>query len=324
MPNSIIYNLVKRDKFLLPKYYDYLCKLMMVKKYIFIGFVVLLGLSSCGKFEKFRKSASLPVKYKAALDYYKKKEFDKAGILLDEILPLMKGDSTQELATYYQAYCDFNLGNYTLANSHFKKFSEVFSRSEYAEEAIYMAAFSMYKDSPNYNLDQTGTLVALNETQSYLNNYPDTKFKEECNNIIKELRKKLERKAYEKAKLYYKTSPFNVMNLRSSVIEITNFQKEYPDSDYNEEMAYYKVIAQYSLAESTIESKQKERFTDASKFYLELVDKYPQSAYIKLTEDMYSKSLKQVERIAKLEADYKEALEKEKAGNSSKVATSPQ
>jgi hypothetical protein len=39
---------------------------------------------------------------------------------------------------------------------------------------------------------------------------------------------------------------------------------------------------------------------------------------------MYSKSLKQVERIAKLEADYKEALEKEKAGNSSKVATSPQ
>jgi outer membrane protein assembly factor BamD len=187
-----------------------------------------------------------------------------------------------------------------------------------------MAAYSMYKESPNYNLDQTGTLVAINETQSYLNNYPDTKFKEECNNIIKELRKKLERKAYEKAKLYYKTSPFNVMNLRSSVIEITNFQKEYPDSDYNEEMAYYKVIAQYSLAESTIESKQKERFTDASKFYLELVDKYPQSAYIKLTEDMYSKSLKQVERIAKLEADYKEALEKEKASNSSKVATSPQ
>ncbi len=296
---------------------------MKLKNYLFVGFIALLGLSSCGKFEKFRKSASLPMKYKAAVDYYKKKEFDKAGILFDEILPLMKGDSTQEMATYYQAYCDFHLGNYTLANSHFKKFYEVFSRSEYAEEAIYMSAFSLYKDSPNYNLDQTGTLTAINELQSYLNNYPDTKFKEECSNMIKELRKKLERKAYEKAKLYHKTSPFNISSLKSSVIEITNFQRDFPDSDYNEEMAYLKVLAQFDLANSTIESKQKERYSDASKFYLELVDKYPQSSYLKVAEKMFEKSNQEVDRIVKLEAEQKALLEKEKS-NTTKLSTSPQ
>jgi outer membrane protein assembly factor BamD len=263
------------------------------------------------------------VKYKAAVDYYKKKDFDKASILFDEILPLMKGDSTQEMATYYQAYCDFNLGNYTVANAHFKKFYEVFSRSEYAEEAIYMSAFSLYKDSPNYNLDQTGTLSAINELQSYLNNYPDTKFKDECSNMIKELRRKLERKAYEKAKLYHKTSPFNIASLKSSVIEITNFQRDFPDSDYNEEMAYLKVLAQFDLANSTIESKQKERYSDAAKFYLELVDKYPQSAFLKSAEKMYDKSNQEVERIAKLEAEQKALLEKEKS-NTSKLTTSPQ
>ena len=296
---------------------------MKLKNYIIVGFIALLGLSSCGKFEKFRKSASLPVKYKAAVDYYKKKDFDKASILFDEILPLMKGDSTQEMATYYQAYCDFNLGNYTVANAHFKKFYEVFSRSEYAEEAIYMSAFSLYKDSPNYNLDQTGTLSAINELQSYLNNYPDTKFKDECSNMIKELRRKLERKAYEKAKLYHKTSPFNIASLKSSVIEITNFQRDFPDSDYNEEMAYLKVLAQFDLANSTIESKQKERYSDAAKFYLELVDKYPQSAFLKSAEKMYDKSNQEVERIAKLEAEQKALLEKEKS-NTSKLTTSPQ
>ncbi len=296
---------------------------MKLKNYLLVGFIALLGLSSCGKFEKFRKSASLPMKYKAAVDYYKKKDFDKAGILFDEILPLMKGDSTQEMATYYQAYCDFNLGNYTLANAHFKKFYEVFSRSEYAEEAIYMSAYSLYKDSPNFNLDQTGTLTAINELQSYLNNYPDTKFKEECSNMIKELRKKLERKAYEKAKLYHQTSPFNIASLKSSVIEITNFQRDFPDSDYNEEMAYLKVLAQFDLANSTIESKQKERFSDASKFYLELVDKYPNSSYLKVAEKMYEKSNKEVERIAKLEAEQKALLEKEKS-NTGKLTTSPQ
>jgi outer membrane protein assembly factor BamD len=257
------------------------------------------------------------------MDYYKKKDFDKAGILFDEIMPLMKGDSTQELATFYQAYCDFNLGNYTLANTHFKKFSEVFSRSEYAEEAIYMSAYSLYKDSPNYNLDQTGTLAAINEIQSYLNNYPETKFRDDCTNIIKELRKKLEKKAFEKAKLYHKTSPFNIASLKSSVIEITNFQRDFPDSDYNEEMAYMKVLAQYDLAKSTIENKQKERFEEATKFYLELIDKYPQSAFLKDAERMYEQSNKEVERISKLEAEYKAMLEKEKS-NTSKVATGPQ
>jgi len=296
---------------------------MNLKKYILVGFVAVLGLSSCGKFEKFRKSADLPTKYKAAVNYYKKKDFSKAGILFDEIMPLMKGDSTQELATFYQAYCDFNLGSYTLASTHFKKFAEVFSRSEFAEEAIYMSAYSLYKDSPNFNLDQTGTLSAINEIQSYLNNYPETKFKDDCTNIIKELRKKLEKKAYEKAKLYYKTSPFNIASLKSSVIEITNFQRDFPDSDFSEEMAYMKVLAQFDLAKSTIESKQKERFTEASKFYLELIDKYPQSAYLKEGEKMYDLSNKEVDRIAKLEAEYKLMLEKEKS-NTSKVATGPQ
>jgi outer membrane protein assembly factor BamD len=186
-----------------------------------------------------------------------------------------------------------------------------------------MSAYSLYKDSPNFNLDQTGTLAAINEIQSYLNNYPETKFKDDCTNIIKELRKKLEKKAYEKAKLYYKTSPFNIASLKSSVIEITNFQRDFPDSDYSEEMAYMKVLAQYDLAKSTIESKQKERYAEASKFYLDLIDKYPQSAYLKEGEKMYEISNKEVDRIAKLEAEYKAMLEKEKS-NTSKVATGPQ
>jgi outer membrane protein assembly factor BamD len=56
---------------------------------------------------------------------------------------------------------------------------------------------------------------------------------------------------------------------------------------------------------------------------LELIDKYPQSAYLKEGEKMYDLSNKEVDRIAKLEAEYKAMLEKEKS-NTSKVATGPQ
>lgn len=296
---------------------------MKFRNVLLLGIVLVFALSSCGKFEKFRKSASLPKKYEAAVDYYKKKEFNKAGILFDEILPLMKGDSTQELATFYQAKCDFELGNYTLAGSHFKKFAEVFSRSEMAEEAIYMAAFSMYRDSPNFNLDQVATLSAINELQGYINNYPDSKFREDCTKMIRELRKKLEKKAFEKAKLYFKTSSFNIASLKSAVIEATNFQRDFPDSEFSEEVSFLKLNAQFELAKSTIESKQKERYEEASKFYLDLIDKYPKSAFLPQAEKMYTESLKQVEKITKLEEEYKQQLEKEKS-NTSKVATSPQ
>ena len=118
----------------------------------------------------------------------------------------------------------------------------------------------------------------------------------------------------------------NVVALCADLIgslKMGDFQKEFPDSDYSEEIAYLKVIAQFDLAESTIESKQRERYGDAAKFYLELIDKYPSSAYLKLSEKMYDRSLKEVARLTALEAEQKALLEKERS-NTSKVTTSPQ
>jgi hypothetical protein len=96
-----------------------------------------------------------------------------------------------------------------------------------------------------------------------------------------------------------------------------------PDSDYSEEIAYLKVVSQFDLAESTIESRQRERYGDAVKFYLELIDKYPSSAYLKLSEKMYTTSLKEVARLTAVEAEQK-ALQEKKQSNTSKVTTSPQ
>lgn len=284
-----------------------------MRKNVLLFILFTLCLSSCGGFEKIRKMTDEKKKYAEAVKLYKKGEYDKAGILFEELLPILAGTDQQEVATFYQAYCDYHTGNYESANARFKSFAETFARSEYMEEAVYMASYALYKASPQYNLDQSGTLSAINEVQSFINNYPESKFRAECSDLIKELRKKLERKAYEKAKLYHKTSAFNIASLKSAVIEISNFQKDFPDSDYQEEMAYLKVLAQFELAKSTIESKQKERFEEAAKFYQELFEKYPQSNFTKRAEKYYDYSIKESDRIAKLEAEYKALIEKEKA-----------
>lgn len=269
--------------------------------------ILLLGLTtliaSCGNFEKFRKKAGVQEKYKAAIKYYDEGELNKASILLEEILPLIKGDTIQESATFLQAKCDMDGENWAIASSHFTTFAETFSRSPRYKEALYLAAYCLYMASPEFNLDQTETKEAINKIQSYINNYPDTEYLGECNRMIKELRQKLEKKSFEKAKLYYTISPFNIANLKSAVIEINNFQKDFPDSQFSEEVAFLKVKAQYELAEVTIPSLQKERFEETKQFYLELLEKYPESAYLKETEKLYSNAIDRVVEIAKVEAE---------------------
>jgi len=291
----------------------------MYRTNILLLFILIaVTLASCSNFEKVRKMTDEKKKYAAAVRYFKKGQYDKASILFEELLPILTGTDQQEIATFYQAYCDYHTGSYETANFHFKRFAETFARSEYYEEAVYMSAYSLYKNSPDFNLDQSGTITAINELQSFINNNPDSKFRDEASDIIKALRVKLERKGYEKAKLYLKTSAFNVATLKSAVIEINNFQKDYPDSNYNEEMAFLKVLAQYNLAQSTIEIKQKERFDEAITYYQLLFDKYPQSNFLKKAEKLYDVSVRESERIAKLEADYKALRDKEKS-NTTKV-----
>lgn len=284
----------------------------------------LFMLASCSKFSKLQKNGTQQEKYAAALDYYKKAEYYKAGLLFEELIPLLKGGTEAELAEFYNAYCQYHQGIYSMSQHLFKKFYETYARSQYAQEAFYMHAFSLYKDSPPASLDQSNTMTAISALQDFINRYPDSPFEEECTKYIKELREKLEFKAYEKARLYYKISDFQFLSLKSAVIAISNFQQDFPDSKYNEELAYLKVDAQYNLAKSSLPSKQKERYLDVLTFYRSFVDKYPTSSYGRSAEKLYSESQKELEKIFKIEEEVKKYREsQENAPNApARISTS--
>lgn len=275
----------------------------------FLLFLSVVTLGACSKFSKLQKEGTLEQKYEAALQYYKKADYYHAGSLFEEITPLLNGkDARQaELAQFYNAYCNFKQANYNMAQFLFKNFYETFQRSEYAQEALYMHAYSLYKDSPNSNLDQTNTLTAISALQDFINTYPESAFREESTQLILELRDKLERKAYDKAKLYYKTSEANIANFRSAVVAINNFQKDFPDSKYNEELAFLRVDAQYNLARLSFIDKQKERFQDVNKYYLAFIDKYPQSKYLRQAERFYENTQKELEVVLQAEKVANEA-----------------
>lgn len=268
----------------------------MIMKKIILFFVAVICLSSC-KFQKIVKNADWRVRYKAAIVYYEdKKDFSKAGILLEELIPILKGSPEGEKAQFYFAYCNYQQGQYLLSSHYFKTFFDTYNRSEFAEEAYYMHAYSLYADSPPIYLDQSSTNTAIDAFQEFLNRYPKSKYSVQGNNIIKEMRDKLEIKAFNTAKLYYKLQRF-----KSATIAFENFQKDFPDSDLQEEAAFLRISAQFDMAKKSYEYKKKERFETTIKFYQNFIDKYNESRFLKEAEVIFADSQKELQRIAKAE-----------------------
>jgi outer membrane protein assembly factor BamD len=256
--------------------------------------------TSCSKFRKIQKSDDWKVKYEAAFKYYESKDYYKAKLLFEEILPIIKGTKEAEKAQFYYAYTHYYQKLYTESAFFFKSFYETYSRSPYAEEAMFMQAYSSYKESPNHNLDQSSTYEAIGVIQSFINKYPKSKYVEQSNEIIDQLQKKLEEKAYQNAKLYYKINK-SAMNeatmYKAAIRSFDNFQRDFPDSQLTEEISFLKIEAQYHLAKNSFKNLQKERYAEVVESYQTFVDNYPTSKFLKDAENMYSISLSQISEL---------------------------
>ncbi|MDX1630009.1 MAG: outer membrane protein assembly factor BamD, partial [Fulvivirga sp.] len=158
----------------------------------------------------------------------------------------------------------------------------------------FMYAYSLYANSPNYNLDQTSSYEAIAAMQTFINRYPMSEFRDDATKVIDELQQKLEKKGYTNAKQYYKLERYN-----AAVVAFETFSNDFPDSEYNEEVAFLKFMAQYQYAQKSIRTKQLERFKLANDYYLEFIDSYPNSQYISEAEDKYGDSLQRVSELAK-------------------------
>ncbi|ADQ16460.1 outer membrane protein assembly factor BamD [Leadbetterella byssophila] len=278
---------------------------------------------SCSReFSRVQKKGTTEEKYAAAVKYYKKADYYKASVLFEEIAPLLKGDSTAERTQFYNAYANYYLGNYQMSSYLFNTFYATYNNSPFAEEAYYMYAYSMYKDTPPYNLDQTNTLTAIDALQTFINSYPDSKYADDCAKNLQDLRERLERKSYEKAKQYFKTrdpSWGGLSNYLASVVTIDNFKKDFPDSKYNEELSAMQITAQYELADLSLFNKQKERYNQAIEYYNKFIDKYPNSKYLKDLEKLYDKSLKGLQKVAEIEKQIEEMKKQAEAAKAEEV-----
>ncbi|GAB5527359.1 MAG: hypothetical protein Roseis2KO_52310 [Roseivirga sp.] len=252
---------------------------------------------------KLEKSADFDELYKGAIAYYEQGKYGKAKLLFEKVSPYYRGTLEAEKVQFYWAYCEYYQKLYTLAAFRFKNFYQTYGRSEYAEQAEYMHAFSLYKDSPDSNLDQTSSEEAVIAMQNFLNRRPASQYYTRANEIIDELQVRFETKAYETAKLYYKLSTgLSFRNyLEAAIVTFDSFKADYPDSKYNEELMYLSIETGYKLAENSITVRRKERFQKTIAYYNSFVERYPESEYKAQALNYLEQSKKELEALNKVD-----------------------
>jgi len=258
----------------------------------FLALIAFMGLFSCSKFRKIQKSEDWRLKYEAGFKYYEKKDYYHSAILFEEIRPIVRGLPEGEKVEFYLAYCQYYEKTYLLASNQFKTFYETYGRSSLAEEAQFMYAYSLFVSSPPPNLDQKESIESMDAMQNFLNQYADSKYRDKATEVITVSRKKLEQKGYENAKQYLRLRSY-----KAAVISFDNFKKNFPDSQYLEELAYLKVIAQYRFAIQSFKSLQTDRYNLVVEYHKELIDNFPESKYLKETEKLYADSLDKLNQL---------------------------
>ncbi|WP_033317048.1 outer membrane protein assembly factor BamD [Pontibacter roseus] len=257
-------------------------------------FCLLVFTAGCSNFQKLLKSNDVDQKYKAALEYYEKGDYYRANQLLEQVMPLMTGREEAEKARFYFANTHYQQGEYMLSAFQFRTFYETYPRSELAEQAMFLQAKSLYNDSPDFEQDQSSTVTAMESIQEFLVRYPNSEYAAEANTMFEALGKKLDQKAFESARLYYK-----LYRYQSAVVAFTNFLRENPSSPYSEQASYLRIDAQYRFALESVPNKQEERFMEAVDFYQSFIDQYPESRYARSAEQVYSNALAELEKIKK-------------------------
>ena len=268
---------------------------------LFVGVFVLSGCTT--RLAKLEKSADFDELYKGAVAYYEQGKYGKAKILFEKVSPYYRGTIEAEKVQFYWAYCEYYQRLYQLSAFRFKNFYQTYGRSDYAEEAEYMHAYSLYKSSADSNLDQSSSEESVVAMQNFLNRRPASQYYQQANDIINELQVRFETKAYETAKLYYKLSTgLSFRNyLEAALVTFESFKADYPDSKYNEELMYLTVETSFKLAENSITGKRKERFQKTARYYTAFLDRYPNSEYIKEAQSFYDRTLKELEALNKVD-----------------------
>ncbi|PTX59734.1 Beta-barrel assembly machine subunit BamD [Kordia periserrulae] len=244
-----------------------------MSKFLYV-IIAIATLASCSEYQKALKSEDVKVKYELAERLYNEKKFKKSSRLFEQIVPKYRGKPQGERVTFLYARTLFEIEQYIVSGYQFERFVRSYPKSDSIQVASFYEAKSYYMQSPRFSIDQRDTYTAINKLQGFINNYPESEYLDNANEMVDELTTKIEKKAYEIAKQYNTISDY-----KAAIKATENFLSDYPGTEFREDAMYLKLDAMYNLAIRSFETLMEERFNEAASAYKSLMKFYPESKY---------------------------------------------
>lgn len=258
-----------------------------------LAIVVLL--SSCGEYNKLLKSTDYEYKYEAAKNYFAKGQYGKAATLLNELITIMKGTDKAEESLYMLGMSYYNQKDYSTASQTFITYYNTYPRGTFAELARFHSGKALYLESPDPRLDQSGTYMAIQELQMFMEYFPQSGKRTEAQEMIFELQDKLVMKEFLAAKLYYNLGNYMGNNYLSCVITAQNALKDYPYTDMREDLSILVLRAKYEMAVHSVDDKQEERYRETIDEYYAFKNEFPDSKYLREADKIFNESSKVIQ-----------------------------
>ncbi|HNQ26864.1 MAG TPA: outer membrane protein assembly factor BamD [Aquaticitalea sp.] len=225
---------------------------------ILVTLFTIIGLTSCGDYQKALKSEDVSVKFAKGTELYDAGKYSKANRLFVQIVPNYRGKPQAEKLMFMYSNTFYMMRDYSLSAYQFERFADAYPKSEKAEEAQFLSAKSYYMLSPVYSKEQKETREALEKLQIFIDKYPESTYLAQVNEMVKELDYKLEKKDFEIAKQYNRVSDYE-----ASIKAFDNFLLQFPGSVLKEEAMFYRLDSAYKLAINSTERKKEARVDNA-------------------------------------------------------------
>ena len=238
---------------------------MKLPHYVLLAGLLVIFLSCSAQSNDISKS---DIYFSKALNLFEDSKFSKAKSYFQNIIDQFSGTEIAVDAKYYLAYCEYELNDFQNSKQSFMIYKRYSQDILKIQSARYMICMCMFNLTLDHSKDQSDTYYALEEFQTFIEDYPNSKYQSEVSDKINQLRNKLAQKKINTAKLYLKTEKYD-----SAEIYLNQIFGEYYDTEFSDDARILKVIlflfrgknelAEQYLEENKTKFKNQEKFRDA-------------------------------------------------------------
>ncbi|MFC1490950.1 outer membrane protein assembly factor BamD [Candidatus Latescibacterota bacterium] len=167
------------------------------------------------------------------MQFMERKDYIKAQTEFQTVLESFLASAVVDRAQFMLGEASFYNEDYISAAFEYDRVYKDFPSSIHAEEARYKRALCFFNESPKASLDQENTLLAIDEFNRFIDNFPRSEFADDAQDRIDELKEKLALKEYKNAEIYRKLKKYD------AAIQYYRFIiKDYPRSAWADESQY--------------------------------------------------------------------------------------